>query len=237
MPSYAAGQTLTAAQVASLMQIGKASPTTAHMEMKMKASKLDPNPVSVTMSGDIDYTSSPVSMSGTMTMSTLPSNTPVKIVLVDGKFYMNLGSLTQNKYVELSLAQLSASSGTSMLQALDPMSAFSTYAAAFSGGTYIGSDTVNGAPADHYRFSVSTAKLLKIDSSILSGAPKSVIKKFKKVKNRVLDDVWLDSSGRLVKVVTSVMGQTTTVTMSDYGVPVTITAPDPTEVTQMPGVS
>ncbi len=235
MPTYAAGDQLTVDQVTSLLKAAFSGLTTVHMDLKVKSGSGGSG--DVTMSADADYTTTPISLSGTMTMAAMPTGAPMTVVLVDGNFYMNLGALSQNMYIKVSLAQLSSGSGTNLMDSFDPAKSLDQFSAAMTGGTYLGQETVNGVEVGHYTVSVNSARLLKLNKALLANVPKKDIKKFKAKTERIVESVWIDGSGHIVKAITQSLGATTTVTMSNFGAPVSISAPPSDQVTEVPGLS
>ncbi len=70
--------------------------TTAHLSMTTGAGGMD-----ITAEGQVDYSTEPPSMAMEMT-NPMGGDQKLEIRLVDGKFYMNMGQLSQGKYYELS---------------------------------------------------------------------------------------------------------------------------------------
>jgi len=233
LPTYEAGQKLTTAQVNDLLNGIFANLTTVHMEMSTKSGGSS-GTGDIAMSADADYSTNPISISGTMEMGSM-GNTPMKVVLVDSNFYMNLGSLSQNLYIQISLAQLTSATGVNLADSFDPTKSVDQFSSAVTGGTYVGTETLNGVEVDHYTVAASTKKLVKLGGSALDSAPKSFIQRFTKKKTRTVESVWVDASGHVVKAVTQSFTGTTTVLFSKFGEPVTIEAPPSDQVTTAPG--
>jgi hypothetical protein len=102
----------------------------------------------------------------------------------------------------------------------------------------VGTDTVNGEQATHYHGTVDPATALTGEAAAknLTAAQVAQLKALFSgagVKSDVMD-VWIDSSGRLVKeqvVDTSAAGTTTVVMyLTGWGQPVTITPPPASQV-------
>lgn len=235
LPTYTAGQKLTADQVTALLTPAFTGLSTVHMDMTVKSASSGAG--DITMSADADYTTTPISLAGTMTMASMPIGAPMKVVLVDGTFYMNLGSMSQNLYIKVSLAQLDSGSGTNLMDSFDPAKSLTQFSTAVSSGTFVGQETLNGAEVAHYTVMANTKQLVKANSALLASAPKKVIKRFTSKKERQVESVWVDGQGHIVKAVTQSFSGTTTVEFSKFGDPVTITAPPSDQVTEVPGIS
>jgi hypothetical protein len=89
--------------------------------------------------------------------------------------------------------------------------------------TYVGTDHIGR----HYRATLVTGK-----STQLEGLPSSATANLPKT---MAYDVWLDDEGRFVRFQALVpKTMKLTATYSDYGTEVHVTAPDPSQVTDMP---
>ena len=63
----------------------------------------------------------------------------------------------------------------------------------------------------------SSAALIKANKAMLAGVPKKQLQKFKAKAERVVESLWIDGSGHIVKAITQSFGATTTLMMSNYG--------------------
>jgi hypothetical protein len=214
------GSSVSSADFVTLMQAAARKVTTAKVSMTM-----DVSGDNFTMKGAMDLTGDKPAMQITMDM-TAAGLSGVEMRLVDGTIYMNMGSMTGDKFVKFDLSDPNSPLGSlsSSLDQLNPAKMMAEMSpGTFSHVTYLGTDQ-NGR---HYRAIMITAKAPQ-----LAGLPKSATANLPK---KMAYDVWLDSEGRFSKfrVLIPNMG-TMSATYSDYGADVNITAPDPSDVTQMP---
>jgi hypothetical protein len=141
-------------------------------------------------------------------------------------------------WLKMSLNEVGKLTGINVDQILsqarqsDPSKQLSVLAAA-GDITKIGPETVNGVPATHYRGRVDLKKLLRatsVDKAFVAQLSKSGV-------STIAYDLWLNADKLPVKLVEhmTVLGRATTLTltMSDYGVPVTITPPAASQVTDI----
>lgn len=137
------------------------------------------------------------------------------------------------KWMSMDFQELGSMSGvdTSALgeSMQDPASAVSKYAKYVTGGTYLGSEKVDGTSAKHYTFAVDTKSAM--GAMMPSGAPSSVAGS---LPASMTEDVWIDGDGRPVQVKVD-MGKlgVTTMHMSDFGTKVSVTAPPADQVSDM----
>lgn len=111
----------------------------------------------------------------------------------------------------------------------DPASAVSKYAKYVTGGTFVGSEKVDGTSAKHYTFTVDSKSAMA--AMMPSGAPSSVAGS---LPDSMTEDVWLDGDGHPLQVKVD-MGKlgVTTMHMSDFGTKVSVAAPPADEVSDM----
>jgi hypothetical protein len=166
---------------------------------------------------------------------TLPgSSTPLVLVFTGGKTYVQPpASLNDTGKPWILVSPTSSNSfartlATTLgqLQSSASVDSFGVLALASSDLRTIGDETVDGVEATHYAFTVDVAKL----PGTFTG--KTALQQAGVTSIPV--DLWLDAQNRPVKAVqkVSVNGQqtSTTVSISDYNKPVTITAPPADQV-------
>lgn len=179
----------------------------------------------VTMEGEMDLTGDKPAVRMTMDMSSAGLD-QVEMRLVDGVMYMNMGQLSNGKFVKFDLGDPNSPLGSlsSSLDNLDPAQMIGKLGPdAFRHVTYVGTDSVGR----HYQATLVSGK-----TSILKGLPSSVTANLPKTASY---DTWLDSEGRLAKFqVLLPKSSKMTATYGDYGVDLDITAPDASQVTEMP---
>jgi len=179
----------------------------------------------ITMDGAMDLTGDQPAVQLNMDMGSAGLD-QVEMRLVDGVMYMNMGSLSNGKFVKFDLGDKNSPLGSlsSSLDNLDPAQMMGKLGAdAFRHVTYVGTDAVGR----HYKATLVSGK-----TSIIKGLPSSVTANLPKTASY---DTWLDSEGRFAKFqVLLPKSSKMTATYSDYGVDLDITAPDPSQVTEMP---
>ena len=202
-----------------LMQDAMAEPTTMQTEMTMTASGIE-----ITSSGAIDYTTTPPSMALSMTMPML-GDQPIDMRVIDGKAYMNMGDLTQNKFVVGDLDDPDSPLGdmSTLTDSMDPVHSFDAFNEGLEKVVYEGQEDVDGDSLAHYTLTLDTTKVSMLDTL---GASADA------VPDSLEYDAWLDSDDRRRKV-TLTMGDTASVeiNVSAWGEPVTIEAPPADEIT------
>ena len=143
--------------------------------------------------------------SGTLTMDVPPVGAIEERITPDG-FYIDMGSLGAGKLPEgkhwlfLSYDDMAAKSGQD-LRKLEQQNQSSTQALEYLQSTSgnvekVGEDTVNGAPATHYRADVDYAKYAAEKMPDATDAQRAKIAKLGKAPM----DVWIDGHDRVVKL-------------------------------------
>lgn len=182
---------------------------------------------SYTMKGAMDLTGDDPAMDITMDMSSAGLS-GVEMRLVDRTMYMSMGSMTQGKFVKFDLDDPNGPLGSmgKTLDQLDPGKFVSQMGpGAFRGITFVGSDQYGR----HFHATAVTAK----STAQLQGLPSSATANLPKTMGY---DIWLDSEGRLSRVVVSVPRfMKMTMRYTDYGADVNITAPPASQITTIPG--
>lgn len=158
----AAGSEVDPADFVADMKAGLEASTTAQMTMEMgiPGGGMD-------VEGQVDYTTDPVSMAMTM-KNAMMGDQAMDLRLVDGIMYMNMGSLSNGKFIEFDLSDPdSLPPGMENLQQqMDPLAAFEQFEPALKEVTFVGDEDVEGEELQHYAIVVDTSKM---DS--LSGMP------------------------------------------------------------------
>jgi len=230
-PTYSAGQKLSRDQMLSLLPALYSHLTTAHLDLSSNGNGSG----ATTLTADADFSTTPAEVSGQMLMALMPTPKPIVLILSGGTLYLNISGITGAQFIVATFPQISAVPGVDLLEAMDPKSAFSMFSPAISGGVYVGRETVDGVQADHYTVELDSAAALKSDPLLFRGAPPDVVTQFTKVKTRPYEDIWVDGQGNIVQVVTTLDEVTSTLTLSSFGEPVSVTAPSPSQITTMPG--
>ena len=194
--------------------------TTAHLSMTTGAGGMD-----ITAEGQVDYSTDPPSMAMEMT-NPMGGDQKLEIRLVDGKFYMNMGQLSQGKYYELSPDDPNNPLGemSGLTESMDPVRSFEQFASGLEKVTFVGTEDVDGEQLDHYVLTLDTTK---VDSLKDAGA---------QLPETLDYDLWVDDQDRMRQVQID-LGSTASVDMKifDWDEPVDIEAPSEDEIAPMPG--
>lgn len=188
--------------------------------------------------------------------ATMPVIGSLEMRIVGTTMYMHFPAALANQipggksWVSLSFGQLCGGSGGSLFGgagAADPGSALEQLRNSGSVVRDVGSGTVDGAPATHYRVTIDMAKALQSAKTRCPGGP--VGQNLQNVAGRIHFqpmDVWVDGQDRVRRVhfVETVPVQSKSITtdmtmdLSDFGTPVQVSAPpaaDTLDAAQIPG--
>jgi hypothetical protein len=151
----------------------------------------------------------------------------LKMVLVDGKFYLNFGKMTDGKYAKIDLKDkdnpLNKQFGQ-LLDQMDPSTAFKQYQAALKSFDKKGSPVeIDGVKTQPYRLVLDTSKL-EVFKSLPAEAAKSVPSTLSYV-------MYVGHDNLLRRVTYDVAGSKSQVDYSQWGEPVDIKAPAAGDVT------
>jgi hypothetical protein len=158
--------------------------------------------------GDMDFKAKPAKGSFTLSSSTLGGGS-IAMLMVDDAMYLKAQQFGP-KYLKVSMAGKNNLASRAGLGSLDPTAMFDSLADRVAGGTYVGKESLDGASTDHYTFSLDKA----------AGSPATM-------------QAWFDSDGRYRQIRAVSGGNTVTETFSDWGEPVTVTAPPAAQVKDM----
>ncbi|WP_170835558.1 LppX_LprAFG lipoprotein [Arthrobacter alpinus] len=160
----------------------------------------------------------------------------IDMIIVDGKVFIKLPAAmllgtAEQPWVEVDEASSNpaiAAMWTSLKPTLEssPVDTYSDFIQATSSVTLVGPETVDGVKTNHYKVDVDPSKLpadsqekAQLEAAGLTSIP---------------TEMWIDESGRPVKLTQKMdvqgQGLSTTMTFSDYGSPVYITAPPAGEI-------
>lgn len=216
----AAGEEVDADQFLADFKAAVEDATTAHLSMTTGAGGMD-----ITAEGQVDYSTEPPSMAMEMT-NPMGGDQKLEIRLVDGKFYMNMGQLSQGKYYELSPDDPNNPLGemSGLTESMDPVRSFEQFASGLETVTFVGTEDVDGEELDHYVLTLDTTK---VDSLKDAGA---------QLPETLDYDLWVDDQDRMRQVQID-LGSTASVDMKifDWDEPVDIEAPSEDEIAPMPG--
>lgn len=214
------GEEIDPADFADEMMAGLEAATTARVTMSMDAGGQQ-----FSADGQLDYTSEPPSVQMAMTMPAM-SQEPMDVRLVDGVMYMNMGAMTQGKFMAIDFndpANLPPGM-EGFTDQLDPLSGFGDFEKSISQVTFIGEEDLDGERVRHYELTVDTSK-----AAGFQGLPSG-----KGIPAEITYDYWVDDDA-LPRRMTTVMDAgkqsvSMDIEMSDWGKPVDITAPPAKDV-------
>lgn len=196
--------------------------------------------ISVDMSGSMQ--SKP--LAGRMTMSGMSVGGQnvgdITALITPDAMYMKMPMLADRlgkPWVEMKFSDLKAQSGfdfsqfTSQAQQMQPSQYIEQLEA--SGDVHaVGTETVNGIETTHYSGSVSLEESLSHYTAAMRQQLEPIMKQAGFTGTGI--DVWLDDKGLVRRVHSSAEGGKNTFTLSmdvlDYGVPIDVTPPPPSEV-------
>lgn len=173
----------------------------------------------VAVEGKVDLGGSTPAMDETMT---IPGMSTMKVRAVDGIVYMNLGTLSKDKWIKVDPKDTSnplASQFSGMIDGADPTQQVEALKGAIASVKQSGSpETVDGVEAQKYVVTVDTAKLGGALKSQLGSTGASLPK-------TITYTYWVDGDDLVRKVDADVSGAKVDMTFSHWGEPVTVTAP------------
>lgn len=202
------------------VKAGLEASTTAKMTMHM-----DMGGQAIDADGAVDYTNTPPNMVMNMKSPAL-GNQAIEMRLVDKVLYMNMGQLTNNKFVsyDLSDADNLPPGMDQLTSTMNPLAAFDSLEKSVQSVVLVGNDEVNGEQLAHYEVKVDSSKLDQLKQlPSQADLPKSVSY-----------DMWLDDQNRIRKMTTSTDVGSSAMKMevefSNWGESVDIAAPPASEV-------
>lgn len=216
-----AGETMAPADFVALFEAGFENLTTAHQSMTFDSGAAG----TMNGAGDVDYSESPPAMSFTLTGGVF-GNGGMEMRMLDGIMYVQIPGMSAGKFVKFDLSDPSSPLGSLGAQ-LDPREMFKSFQDGIDSVTFVGEEDVDGESLSHYSVVVDSAAMLKSLGKTPPGGAAA---------DKVTYEIWLDGDNRLRKM-TADMGSlgTMELTVSDFGKDVSIEAPSPDQVTEMPG--
>ena len=208
-----------------LLKTAAASITTARFRMNMEIGGQ-----TVGANGAIDLTGDKPAMQISMDLTGM--GTPTDMRIVDGFMYIQDPTGSSGKYLKMDLSDPNgplAGMGD-VLDNYDPQSMIDKMSPrTFRKVTDLGSQTIGGRQLEHYRVVLDTSAATSMFQNLPSTAS---------LPKTMTYDLWLDSQNRMArfKMLMKKVSQVTA-SYSDYGADVHITAPDPSDVTDLPGAT
>lgn len=185
---------------------------------------------SMTGEGDVSYEGKTSSMQLELKAPQLGQGT-IQMRMIDGIVYMAMPPMTpKGKFIKFDTKDPNSPFGQlGGLTGGDPLSSFDAFDAGLEKVDYVGQESVDGEDMDHYVLTVDARKAAKAQgmTSMPQGMPKTVDY-----------DLWLDDQDLMRRMEFDMGGSGgMTMTMSDWGEPVTIKAPPKSAVMKMPGAA
>lgn len=165
----------------------------------------------------------------------IPGTGTAQMRIVDSAFYMKIPGLgLGSKWLKVPLDDPSNPLGSlyGQLATFTDPSALEAQYSAFQKFTDLGTETVDGVEARHYRVTVDTAKSLKASGlDKVGGIP--VKELLKSMPKKTTSDLWLDSDNLIVKM-KSDASAAFEIHYTDWGKPVRVAAPPESQIRQLP---
>jgi hypothetical protein len=172
-------------------------------------------------------TTSNIAMKLKVTGSVFP--VPLSVIVVDEVMYLQMGDLTDDKYVKYDLRDGSSSMGDLLAGVqLDPTAQLRGFRGAIEGFDVDGSEQLDGVDTAHYRVTVDTAVFLdnlETTSDELFGAGVEP-------PEQLTYDFWVGADRLPRRISVTMADVTTRMDMRAWGRPIDIEAPSPREITQ-----
>lgn len=203
-------------ELISAMKAAVADKESAHLTLK------GGGPQGMNGEGDVSYAGDSTAMQMEMT---LPTGKAL-VRLVDGVMYLAMPGMTpEGKFLKLDTKDPNSPFGDlgGVLQG-DPLSSFDAFDAGLEEATYVGAEDVDGEQLDHYVLTVDAKKAAEAQGSqVPSGT------------GTVTYDLWIDDQDlmRRLEFGNGMTGMT--MTLSDWGKPVTVEAPPASAIMELPG--
>jgi hypothetical protein len=220
----AKGEIVDSTKFLAMVKAGAESLTTAKFDMSM-----DISGQTITGNGALDMTGGTPAMK--MTMDLTGMGTPTDMTLLDGSMYIAMPG-SNGKFMKMDLTDPNGPLGSmgNTIGGMDPKALLDQMSPdVFKKVVFRGTQTVNGQQLQRYTVTLDTTAV-----PMLQGMPKSATASLPK---SMTYDLWLDDQGRMAQfkmLMKKVLSMT--MTYSDFGAPVDITAPDPSDVTSMPSM-
>ena len=220
-PASSGSQTVDPAEFLATMKTAAKKITTARFTMSMELSGQ-----TIGAKGAIDMTGDKPAMQLAMDMGGM-GNTEMR--LVDGVMYVQDPTGSSGKFLKMDLSDPNspmAGMGDALTN-YDPQSMIDQMSPdAFQKVTDLGPETADGRTLEHYRVVLDTSAATKMLGNLPSSAS---------IPKKIGYDMWLDDQHRMAKFTMTMKNVSrVTATYSDYGADVNITAPDPSDVMEMP---
>ncbi|OZB83012.1 hypothetical protein [Microbacterium sp. 13-71-7] len=214
---------MTAGDFAQRVSDAMAAAKTAHVTQSMS---MQGNEVAST--GDVMMDADPKNLRMHLNMSVGAQK--FEMFLVEGTIYMNMGAMTQDKFVKISADDNNpvAAQMQSMLSQSSAATQLKNASAAMKDFRAAGAEKVDGADTTHYVLTLDTEKLLAAQGAQAAQAAQ--------IGDTITYDMYIDGKDLVRRAVMNMGTAKTTIDYTKWGEPVTIEAPAADQLTEMPGI-
>lgn len=201
--------------------------TTGHVAVIMEGGSVE-----MTAEGDVDFETDPPSVAMKMSNSSMGEET-MDIRLVDGTIYASVPGMTNGKFFALDSDDPNNPMGELFTEQFDPRKTFESFGEHIDKVVFVGEEDVDGESLRHFELTLNT-DAIKDKAGQMGGSDAKV-----DLPEELIYDVWLDEANRPSRTAMD-LGESTgsmVTEMDGWGEPVSIEAPDESEIIEMPGTS
>lgn len=200
--------------------------------------------IKISATGAFNYAANEGHLTMNINLGSAGAAQTLQEVLANGQAYIQLPSSEQSLLGGKPWIAVPVGSGSSGVSGQSPTSALSLLQASASGVTKLGSASIDGVPTTEYRANVDPTKAASKQSPQVRKVFQQALSQFAGLHS-VPVQVWIDNQNRIRRIKETVTlnpnagsaaastGQikvATTVDLTNYGVPVTVTVPPPDQV-------
>lgn len=165
-----------------------------------------------------------------MSMTTNDAGVDMTIIMVDDAYYMNMGEMTQGKFVKIDLNDPSnplGSSVGSLKDLTDPSKSLEMFKDSVKSVEKVGEEDVDGTSATHYVVTLDSSAVSDSLAGIDPSAQPSLPAEF-------VYDFWVDDENRPVKMTSETMGTTSDIRYYDWNdSSISVTAPSADQISEL----
>ena len=185
---------------------------------------------SMSMSGDVEMGASVQDTSLALDMDAGDLGGNFSMVLVDETLYMNAGEMTDGKFIEIDLRDESNPMGALYSQLAgqtDPAAITRALEGAIENLETVGTEEIDGTTTTHYRVEVDAREVLSktLGDAMPSGSLDSL-------PETMTYDIWVGEDDLPRRLGYDMMGTSITLDFTEWGEPVDIQAPPPSQITE-----
>lgn len=181
----------------------------------------------LTMEGAVDIAGESPEMDIAMEV---PGMGALSMILVDGGVYLAVPGLTgEGEYVEVPVSELESFGAEDLTSSLDLDSTWDGWEAGATSATFVGVEDVDGEQLEHFEIVVDTAAATEAMGQDTSAMPTEGM------PAELTYDLWVDSEDLMRQMSFNIEGQTVQMSIDNWGGDVEITAPDESQLVELPG--